>query len=91
MSEEEAKQFENDPLFDDILKMRTFDEQALKPGRQVLQLEDYQEMIKKIIDDGLHKPIKVRTFKDNRSVGIESNKSSLVIKEDNKLIKGAMS
>lgn len=45
MSEEEAKIFETDPLFDDILKMRSFDEQALKPERRELNIEDYKEML----------------------------------------------
>lgn len=49
--------------------MRSFDEQALAPGRQVLQLEDYSEMIKQIIHENLNKPIKVRTFeKKTRSI-----------------------
>lgn len=46
MSDEEAEAFQNDPLFEDIMRMRSFDEEALKPGRNVLRLEDYAEMMK---------------------------------------------
>ena len=46
MTDQEAADFEKDPLYDDILKMRSFDEKALAPGRQVLQLEEYSDMIK---------------------------------------------
>jgi 2-amino-1-hydroxyethylphosphonate dioxygenase (glycine-forming) len=41
MSDTEAEAFENEPLFEDIMKMRSFDEQALKPGHNVMQLEEY--------------------------------------------------
>lgn len=41
MSDTEAEAFENEPLFEDIMKMRSFDEQALKPGQNVMQLEEY--------------------------------------------------
>ena len=69
MSDQEAEAFEKDPLFDDILKMRTFDENALAEKRQVLQLEEYTDMIKTIISDNLTKPIRPRTFeKKNKSI-----------------------
>lgn len=57
MSDEEARAFEADPLFDDIMRMRTFDEQALKPGRDVMRLEDYAEMMKQVIKRDLFNPI----------------------------------
>lgn len=62
MSDQEAADFEKDPLFNDILQMRKFDEQALAPERQVLQLEEYSDMIKTIIQDNLNKPIRPRDF-----------------------------
>ena len=55
MSDEEARAFEADPLFDDIMRMRTFDEQALKPGRNVKRIEDYAEMMKQVIKRDLFK------------------------------------
>mmetsp|Transcript_10985 Transcript_10985/g.13297 ORF Transcript_10985/g.13297 Transcript_10985/m.13297 type:complete len:471 (+) Transcript_10985:302-1714(+) len=47
MSEEEAMKFEQDPLMDTIIKLRTWDEAAkvVNPSFQVPQLEAYETMI----------------------------------------------
>ena len=58
MSDAEAELFQNDPLFEDIMRMRTFDEQALKPGRNVLRLEEYADMMKQAMFRDFFNPIK---------------------------------
>ena len=63
MTEDEIADFEKDPLFDDIMQMRAFDEQALRPGRQVLGLEDYTEMIKQSMWKDLLHPLDQNTPK----------------------------
>ena len=67
MTEEEVASFEKDPLFEDIMQMRTFDEQALRPGRQVLGLEDYTEMIKQSMWKDLLHPMDQNSAKSIKS------------------------
>ncbi len=45
MSPEEALEFEKDPLFEQKLQMRYWDEQAKKVGWQVKPLEDYKTLL----------------------------------------------
>jgi predicted HD phosphohydrolase len=47
MTESEAKDFELDPLFKDIIQVRKFDEVAKVPDLQVAPLESYREMIRR--------------------------------------------
>ena len=49
MTDEEAHTFEQDPLFADILAMREFDEKALEPAREDLDLDAYAGMMKNTI------------------------------------------
>jgi predicted HD phosphohydrolase len=49
MTDAEARAFEADPLFDVILKMRTWDESAKVVGMQVPPLEAYRETIEKLV------------------------------------------
>ena len=50
MQEEEALAFEKDPLFQDIIDMRSFDEGAKIADLDVPKLESYKElMIKNMI------------------------------------------
>lgn len=45
MAQEEAEAFEKDPLFEQKLQMRRWDEQAKRVGWVVTPLEDYREML----------------------------------------------
>lgn len=44
MTENEAKTFEKHPLFEDLLKMRTWDDLAKDPGCETDSLKKYREM-----------------------------------------------
>ena len=50
MNEVEAKDFENDPLFEASLKMRTWDEEAKLEFIPLPDLNKYREMAKKILE-----------------------------------------
>lgn len=57
MTESEAKIFESSPFFKDIMEMRKFDEQAIKPGDVKLKLDDFVGMMKKNIWSNILRPI----------------------------------
>ena len=50
MGEEEAKEFELDPLADTILKMRTWDEKAKDPEARVPGLESYIPLFLRLLE-----------------------------------------
>ena len=57
MTEKEALAFESSPFFKDIMEMRRFDEQAVKPGDVKLKLDDFVGMMKKNIWSNILRPI----------------------------------
>ena len=50
MDESEALEFEKSCYFQDILKMRQYDEQAKEVGKDVPKFEDYKNLIVSVIN-----------------------------------------
>lgn len=80
MDAQEVAAFEADPLFDDCIQMRRWDESAKEVGKDVPDLESYLPAVRRCILAAPSPPHHGTTFKreGNRIVSLSSMTSSLV-------------